>query len=194
MDYPLRRRSRRLPDDEALDVLRRCTWGFLSLVGPDGAPYGVPLNHALQEDAAGRRLVFHCAREGRKLDCLRSCPRASFVAVEGAEGGPGAAPQAVQLAAPFVAVEGAETLPDKFSTAYASVLVSGPVAVVDEPAAKRELLRFLVGRLAPDHAERGEKHIAHRLDDCLALVLDIESLCGKRRPKADPYALAHLGF
>lgn len=171
MDYPLRRRSRRLPDDEALDVLRRCTWGFLSLVGPDGAPYGVPLNHALQEDAAGRRLVFHCAREGRKLDCLRSCPRASFVAVEGAE-----------------------TLPDKFSTAYASVLVSGPVAVVDEPAAKRELLRFLVGRLAPDHAERGEKHIAHRLDDCLALVLDIESLCGKRRPKADPYALAHLGF
>jgi len=171
VEYPLRRKSRKIADQEALGILRRCTWGFLSLVGPDGAPYGAPLNYALQEQDDALRLVFHCAREGRKLDCLRFRPQASFVAVEGAE-----------------------TLPDKFSTAYASVMVSGPVAIVDEPAAKRELLRFLVHKLAPDFAERGEKHIAHRLDDCCALVLTVAHLCGKRRPKAEPYALAHLGF
>ena len=171
MDHPLRRTARKLEDDAALGILRRCTWGFLSLAGADGTPYGLPINYTLLEGEGAPRLVFHCAREGRKILCLRQNPRAHFTAVEGAE-----------------------TLPDKFSTAYASAMVSGPVAIVDDPDEKRRLLRALVEGLAPDFRKRGDRHIEHRLQDCLVLVLTIEQLCGKGRKKEEPYALAHLGF
>ena len=157
-DYALRRTDRGIDESGALDILRRCDWGVLSVVGADGAPYGVPLNYALQESGGGWRLVFHCAREGRKLDALRA-----------------------QAEGSFVVVENARTLPDKLSTAYSSVVVSGPVAIVDEPEEKRDLLRCLVRRFAPDFMERGEKHIEHRLKDCLALRLEIRSVCGKGR-------------
>lgn len=171
MEYPLRRKARKIDDAEAVEVLGRCDWGVLSLVGPDGTPYGVPLNYVLQDQTGKLRLIFHCAREGRKIDCLKFRP-------EGA----------------FVAVEHPRTLPEKFSTAYTSVMVSGRVAVIDEPAEKREMLRSLVQGLAPDFAERGDRHIEHRLDDCFVLVLHVERICGKRRKTEEGYALAHLGF
>lgn len=171
MDHPLRRAKRKLDDETAFAVLRRCTWGFLSLVGPDGDPYGVPINHVLLDEGGRKRLLFHCAREGRKIDCLKHRPRAFFVAVENPE-----------------------TLPDKFSTAYASAMVSGPVEIVDDPDEKRALLAAFVRGLAPAFQERGRKHIEHRLRDCLVITLEIEHVCGKGRKKEEPYALAHLGF
>lgn len=171
MEYTLRRTSRLMEENDAVEILRRCDWGVLSLVGPDAAPYGVPLNHVLLEEDGTRRLAFHCAREGRKVDCLK-------------HGRHGA----------YVVVDGARVLPEQFSTAYASVMVSGPVDVVDDPAEKRELLRALVRGLAPEYLERGDRHIEHRLDDCFVLVLHVERICGKRRKTEEGYALAHLGF
>jgi nitroimidazol reductase NimA-like FMN-containing flavoprotein (pyridoxamine 5'-phosphate oxidase superfamily) len=167
----VRRKDRRIGEDEAWGVLRRCNWGVLSAVGPDGWPYGVPLNYCLDERGPDKSLIFHVAREGRKLDCLRHCPRASFVAVEGAE-----------------------MLPDKFSTAYASALVEGEVAIIDDPDAKRAALSFFVESLAPAYRERGVKHIEYRLTHCFVLRLTIASITGKGRKKSEPYALAHLGF
>jgi hypothetical protein len=171
MHYPLRRQNRKIDEAEALDVLRRCDWGVLSTIGADGMPYGVPLNYALDERGEDRKLVFHAALAGRKLDNLRHCPQAAFVAVLGAE-----------------------TLPEKFSTAFASVMVSGPVAIIDDPDAKRAALRFFVNALAPGFDERCGKHIEHRLHECCVLELRIIDLCGKRREKREPYALEHLGF
>jgi nitroimidazol reductase NimA-like FMN-containing flavoprotein (pyridoxamine 5'-phosphate oxidase superfamily) len=171
MEYTLRRTSREIENNEALGILRRCTWGFLSIVGPNATPYGVPLNHALLEQDGEKYLIFHCANEGRKIDYLKLQPQAAFVAVEGAE-----------------------TLPDKFSTAYASAMVSGRIERVDDPEAKRALLKFIVQKLAPGFQERGDKHIEHRLGDCCILKLKIEHICGKGRKKEEPYALDHLGF
>lgn len=170
-EYALRRSARGIGEGEALDVLRRCDWGVLSLVGADGEPYGVPLNYVLQESDGERRLIFHCAREGRKIDCLKARARGAFVVVE--------APR---------------MLPERFSTAYASTMASGPVEVVDDPDSKRELLRVFVERLAPEFRERGAKHIEHRLNDCFMLLMTVERMCGKRRKLEEPYALEHLGF
>lgn len=171
MEYPLRRASRKIGNDEALEILRRCTWGFLSIVGPNATPYGVPLNYALLELDGEKHLIFHCANEGRKMDYLKFQPQAAFVALEGVE-----------------------TLPDKFSTAYASAMVSGGIEIIDDPEAKRALLKFFVQQLAPGFQKRGDKHIEHRLNDCCVLKLKIEHICGKGRKKEEPYALDHLGF
>jgi len=171
VEYPLRRKERKMDEGEALGILRRCDWGVLSLVGSDGTPYGVPLNYVLEEQGETMRLVMHCAREGRKIDCLKANPLGAFVVVEGAR-----------------------MLPEKFSTAYASAMVSGPVDIVDGREEKRELLRRLVARLSPEFTARGEKHIEHRLDDCLVLRLEIRTVCAKGRKTEEPYALEQLGF
>lgn len=123
------------------------------------------------ENGQDRKIIFHCAREGRKIDYLTLRPQAAFVVVEDAA-----------------------MLPDKFSTAYASAMVSGRVAIVDDPEAKRELLKFFVQKLAPDYLGRGDKHIEHRLHECLVLQMEVESICGKGRKREEPYALAHLSF
>jgi nitroimidazol reductase NimA-like FMN-containing flavoprotein (pyridoxamine 5'-phosphate oxidase superfamily) len=55
------------------EILRQETVGWLGLYGDDG-PYVVPLNYAY----AGGRILFHCALEGRKLDCIRARPDVCF--------------------------------------------------------------------------------------------------------------------
>lgn len=77
---PMRRKDRAVSEAEALEYLKTAEYGVLSTVGPDGEPYGVPLTYALEE--GGKGLVFHCSREGYKLECFAVNPRAHFVAVQ----------------------------------------------------------------------------------------------------------------
>jgi len=158
MHYPIRRKDRALDQQAAMDLLASADWGVLSTVGPDGAPYGTPLNFALDTRQDQTALVFHAALEGRKLDNLRQTPCASFVVVAMAE-----------------------LLPEKFSTAYASVIAEGPVTIVEDLEEKRDCLRLLVSALTPRFRESGEAHIEKHLDNCCVLRLAIESLTGKQR-------------
>lgn len=171
MKHPMRRAKRQIDDSEALALLRQCNWGVLSTVGPDGLPYGVPLNYCLDERPSGggtkdgkteRVLIFHAAPEGRKLDNLRHCDRAAFVAVAADE-----------------------LVPEKYTTQYASVMASGPVRIIDEPDAKRAGLFKLVAAIAPVHPDLGAAHIEKWLDGCVVLELVIEELSGKKRPRKE---------
>jgi nitroimidazol reductase NimA-like FMN-containing flavoprotein (pyridoxamine 5'-phosphate oxidase superfamily) len=47
--------------------------GYLGLA-TGGSPYVVPLNYAYLDG----RILFHCALEGKKLDCLRANPEVCF--------------------------------------------------------------------------------------------------------------------
>jgi nitroimidazol reductase NimA-like FMN-containing flavoprotein (pyridoxamine 5'-phosphate oxidase superfamily) len=59
---------------EMESILRRETWGCLGLCR-DGEPYVVPLNYAYVDG----KILFHCALEGLKLDCIRANPNVCFV-------------------------------------------------------------------------------------------------------------------
>jgi nitroimidazol reductase NimA-like FMN-containing flavoprotein (pyridoxamine 5'-phosphate oxidase superfamily) len=54
-------------------ILRKETLGFLGL-SMNGMPYVVPLNYGYSEG----RILFHCARAGEKLDCLKANPQVCF--------------------------------------------------------------------------------------------------------------------
>jgi nitroimidazol reductase NimA-like FMN-containing flavoprotein (pyridoxamine 5'-phosphate oxidase superfamily) len=43
----LRRKDRGMTEAEARDLLERGEYGVLSTRGPDGAPYGIPLNYCV---------------------------------------------------------------------------------------------------------------------------------------------------
>lgn len=82
---PMRRIRQALADDECIRILTRAYRGFLSVIGDEGYPYCVPINYVYEDG----RLYFHCAKEGHKLDAVRTCDKACFTVLDEPEKEPG---------------------------------------------------------------------------------------------------------
>lgn len=168
-EQAMRRSARRLSPAESLDVLRRGTWGVLSLIAPGGQPYGVPLNYALGEpdpapalpakaDAPfppGFSLVFHSAGRGLKLDMLSASPAACFTA------------------APV-----AEADPAELTTRYESVLAFGPVTRAEGPRRDAALLHLGL-RFSADYPAALARTLEQSGPKTTVLLMDIRGLTGK---------------
>lgn len=78
----MRRKEREIKDRaELLGLLEKSQVMYLGLI--DGsAPYVVPLHFGWAEEAGELVLYFHCAPEGRKIDCIRKNPDC-FITVTG---------------------------------------------------------------------------------------------------------------
>lgn len=147
----MRRNTQALCQEECEAVLRQGTSGVLSLLSPDGFPYGVPLSYALADGV----LVFHGALEGQKVDCIRHDDRASFCVIDTDE-----------------------VIPEKYTTAYRSVIVKGRIAIVTDEAQKHALCLTLAKRFYPDEAA-AEAEYARFADKLCLMVLTPEEITGK---------------
>lgn len=67
----MRRKDRELSPEQALEVVDSALWTVLSVLDPEGLPYGVPLN-VIRKEAF---IYFHSAKEGFKLDALAKNPQ-----------------------------------------------------------------------------------------------------------------------
>ena len=76
MFRPMLRKKQQLPEAECIQLLTEEKRGVLSLIGDDGYPYGLPMDHWY--DPQDGCLYFHCGKLGHKLDAIRSCPKASY--------------------------------------------------------------------------------------------------------------------
>ena len=74
----MRRYRQALSQEACIDVLKRGSNGVLSLIVGDGEPYGVPLSYVLHTG----NIYFHSIGEGRKIEAIAACGRASFVVVD----------------------------------------------------------------------------------------------------------------
>ena len=157
-EYPMRRQDRQIPEEEAWALLAEAEYGVLSLIRPDGAPYGVPISFALKD----RALYMHgTADGGLKADCIR-------------RGGGFAA-------ACFTVVGQTEVLPRAFSTRYVSVIAFGRARIVEDEDERRRGLLALVDKYASEFREQGERYMEAARDKTLVLCLDVASLTGKSR-------------
>ena len=128
MFRPMRRIKQQLPDEEALDLLKRARRGVLALTGDDGWPYAVWLNPHYRE--ADGRIYFHGAKEGHKIDALRKDSRACFTAIdEGVRDAGG------------------------WALTFRSVVVFGRVELVEDHAFALELCRELARRFNPSEED-----------------------------------------
>ncbi len=151
----MRRAERMVSQGEARRLLDNSSYGVLSLVSPDGQPYGVPVNHVyVPQDNA---VYIHCAQEGQKLDFLRENPKASFTVV-----GSG------------------QVIEEKFTTRYESAIVQGRASLVEEEAEKVRALELLCGRLTPSMAETQNAYIRASLSKVAVIRLEIREITGKR--------------
>lgn len=111
--------------DGAESLLASAHYGVLALVDPQGNPYAVPLNFCYEQ--AENHLFFHCARSGKKLDCIRHHPAVCL-----------------QVMGPY------QVLPEKYITHYQSLLVYGTAQIVEDPDRMRVLLKKLCQKFAPN--------------------------------------------
>lgn len=88
----VRRRDRLMPEAQAFRLLREGEYGYLSMAGADGEPYGLPISYVWDE-AAGSVVYLHCAPEGRKLQVLAQRPQVSFCVVGHTQVDPGDLPR-----------------------------------------------------------------------------------------------------
>ena len=64
----MRKAGRQQDEQWALEVFDRAPYVTVSIVRPDGTPYGLPLS-LVRKDS--RTFYFHCAHEGEKIEALR---------------------------------------------------------------------------------------------------------------------------
>ena len=76
----MRRFKQQISEKECIRVLKEQPRGVLSMLGDDGYPYGIPLDHWYSE--IDNKLYFHCAKTGHKLDAIASCNKVSFCVMD----------------------------------------------------------------------------------------------------------------
>ena len=149
----MRRFKQQISEEECREVLNNAKRGVLSLLGEDGYPYGLPINHWYCE--ADGRLYFHGAKAGHKLEAIKKCDKASFCAYD--EG---------------YRKEGEWALNIK------SVIAFGRISLVEDEEVAKRICTYLVGRFTDDQ-EYLEKELKNALPRVQCLAMGIEHMTGK---------------
>ena len=148
----LRRKKQALSPERCWQILREGEYGVLALLGDGGYPYAVPLNYALKGDT----LLFHCAREGHKLDAVKRCGKASFCVVSRAD-----------------------VTEEEYTTYFESVIAFGQVRVLGEEE-KRGAIEAFSDRFVHRGEEERDREIGRFFSSLAMLELRIEHMAGKR--------------
>ena len=72
----MRRAKQQLSQEECTEILKQEVRGVLSVLGDDGYPYGIPMDHWYDEKNG--KIYFHGAREGHKIDAIKACDKVSY--------------------------------------------------------------------------------------------------------------------
>lgn len=72
----LLRKKQALSREDCLDVLKTENRGVLSVLGENGYPYGMPMNHFYNDEDGC--IYFHCGMSGHRLDALMRHDKVSF--------------------------------------------------------------------------------------------------------------------
>ena len=148
----MRRKRQQLAEEESIAILQKATAGTLALLGDDDYPYAVPISYVYHD----RKLYFHSALAGHKVDAIRKCDRASFCVID---------QDAVQ--------------PQKYTTFYRSVIAFGRIHIIEDAQEKLETARMLGNRYNPNQEEALQKEIENGLSRMLMIRFDNEHLTGK---------------
>ena len=150
----MRRAKQAVPQERCREILTTATRGVLSVLGDDGYPYGVPVN--FHYDSGSDTIYLHGAKEGHKIDAIRSCPKVCFTAW--AEDGKR---------------EG------DWAWYVTSVVAMGEAELVEDPALTEAMVRELGRKYYPD-MESVEQEIRAAIRQVQLIAIHIRHLTGKQ--------------
>lgn len=180
--HPMRRHKQQLSQEKCFEILEKGSSGTLALLDKQGFPYSVPLSYvffpgkateaqipesqilhpngekpasAETQDNLGS-IYFHSALKGHKIDAIRNCAKASFCVIAADD-----------------------VIPEKFTTAYRSVIVFGEVRIVKDDTNRKLGLELLGRKYSPNFEEAMQSEIANAFDRTAIIELKIEKITGK---------------
>ena len=153
MFRPMRRFKQQITEEECKRVLSEEPRGVLSMIGDDGYPYGIPLSHYYSEE--DNKIYFHGAKEGHKIDALKSCDKVSFCVYDKGYRKDG-----------------------EWALNINSVVCFGRIKLIDDEDRAKDICTKLCRKFTDD-----EEYIKKELDSALSRVqcfeLEIEHMTGK---------------
>jgi nitroimidazol reductase NimA-like FMN-containing flavoprotein (pyridoxamine 5'-phosphate oxidase superfamily) len=152
----MRRHDRQLTAEQATLILKQNNYGILSLVLPDGSPYGVPINYGFCDN----QIIMHAALAGQKLDAIKHCASACFTVVHKSD----------------------VDLPN-LTTHYASVIAFGQVTLEEDEVKKRAYLIKLLDHYQVTE-EMAKETLDKTTKRTAVLVMDIKEMTAKGHPEA----------
>ncbi|MCR5486605.1 MAG: pyridoxamine 5'-phosphate oxidase family protein [Lachnospiraceae bacterium] len=149
----MRRFKQQISEEECIRILKEEPRGVLSMIGDDGYPYGIPLDHWYNE--ADGKLYFHCAKEGHKLDSITKCDKVSYCVYD----------------------EGYRK-DGEWALNINSVVIFGRMKLVTDADKTREICTNLCRKFTDDEAFL-QKELTNALPRVQCLELIIEHMTGK---------------
>ena len=149
----MRRFNQQISDLECIEILKNTKRGVLSLIGDDGYPYGLPIDHWYCEDDG--KIYFHGAKEGHKIDSIKACGKASYCVYD----------------------EGFRKEGD-WALNIKSVITFGRISLVEDEEKAREICTALVRKFTDDE-EYLEKELKNALPRVQCLEFAPEHMTGK---------------
>ena len=70
------RKKQALTKEACIEIIKSQKRGVLSVIGDDGYPYGLPINHYYCDEDG--KLYFHSGTKGHKIDAINKCDKMSF--------------------------------------------------------------------------------------------------------------------
>ncbi|WP_068454785.1 pyridoxamine 5'-phosphate oxidase family protein [Aedoeadaptatus pacaensis] len=151
MFRPVKREKQSLSPEEIKALLKRNTWGVLSLYGKEGYPYGVPVNYTYVDGA----IVFHSAKSGHKWEAIEANEKASFTVVDASD-----------------------IVEEEYTTAYGSVIAFGSVERL-EGEARLCAFQQMTDALAPHVSREVNEKTVNHCDGADVFRLVVHHLSGK---------------
>lgn len=147
----MRRFKQQISEEECIRILKEQPRGVLSMLGNDGYPYGIPLDHWYSDN----KLYFHGAKVGHKIDAITAYDKVSYCVMDEGYRKDGEWPLNIK-----------------------SVVVFGRIRVVEDEAKKREICTNLVRKFTDDE-EYLQKELTNAFPRVNCLELTIEHMTGK---------------
>jgi len=149
----MQRKKQQLPMETCLKILQQELRGVLSVLGDDGYPYGMPINHYYcPEDG---KLYFHSGKTGHRRDAMARCDKASFCVYDQGWREPG-----------------------QWALNIQSVIVFGRLEIVEDREKVYEIARRL-SRKFTDDERYIDREIEHSGPGTLMFTLTPEHITGK---------------
>ena len=149
----MRRFKQQISDEECREVLTSEPRGVLSVIGDEGYPYGIPMDHWYSE--SDNKIYFHCAKEGHKLDAIRACDKVSYCVMDKGYRKEG-----------------------EWALNIRSVIVFGRIRVVEDEEKRVEIGTNLCRKFTDDESYI-EQEVRNALPRALCLELTPEHITGK---------------
>lgn len=147
----MRRFKQQISWEECVRILKEQPRGVLSMLGDDGYPYGIPLDHWYSDN----KLYFHCAKVGHKIDAITAYDKVSYCVMD----------------------EGFRR-DGEWALNINSVVVFGRMRIVEDDGKKLEICTNLIRKFTDDEAYL-QKELANAFPRVNCLELAIEHMTGK---------------